>query len=119
MTPYEQGRSPSKKNRYHKARENMVRTQLIPGQIHDSRVLQAMMEVARERFVPGPMKQNAYGGSALAIGNDQNRGTGWVDEISAPEWFSKRGNSLTRASRIIGYLSVRKTGYPRFPWVGD
>lgn len=71
MTPYEQGRRPSMTSRYHMARENMVKTQLIPRGIRDPRVLQAMREIPRERFVPEPMKQNAYDDSALAIGNGQ------------------------------------------------
>jgi protein-L-isoaspartate(D-aspartate) O-methyltransferase len=56
---------------YSLAREQMVRTQLIPRGIRDTRVLQAMKEVPRERFVPEPMKPFAYLDSPLAIGNFQ------------------------------------------------
>jgi protein-L-isoaspartate(D-aspartate) O-methyltransferase len=56
---------------YKLARENMVRTQLIPRGIHDMLVLQAMREVPREKFVPDPMKLYAYEDSPLGIGNGQ------------------------------------------------
>jgi protein-L-isoaspartate(D-aspartate) O-methyltransferase len=56
---------------YSLAREQMVRTQLIPRGIRDPRVLQAMKEVPRDRFVPEPMKPFAYQDSPLAIGNFQ------------------------------------------------
>jgi protein-L-isoaspartate(D-aspartate) O-methyltransferase len=56
---------------YQSAREDMVRTQLIPRGIHDIRVLQAMREVPREKFVPDQMKFYAYEDSPLSIGNSQ------------------------------------------------
>jgi protein-L-isoaspartate(D-aspartate) O-methyltransferase len=56
---------------YKLAREDMVRTQLIPRGIHDTRVLHAMGEVPREKFVPDPMKLYAYEDSPLGIGNGQ------------------------------------------------
>jgi protein-L-isoaspartate(D-aspartate) O-methyltransferase len=56
---------------YRVARESMVRTQLIPRGIRDSRVLQAMREVPRERFVPETMKMYAYEDSPLSIGEYQ------------------------------------------------
>ena len=56
---------------YKLAREDMVRTQLIPRGIHDTRVLHAMGEVPREKFVPDPMKLYAYEDSPLGIGNSQ------------------------------------------------
>jgi protein-L-isoaspartate(D-aspartate) O-methyltransferase len=56
---------------YSLAREQMVRTQLIPRGIRDPRVLQAMKEVPRDRFVPEPMRPFAYQDTPLAIGNSQ------------------------------------------------
>ena len=42
------------------ARINMVENQVRPNRVTDSRVLDAMAEVPRERFVPKPMRGNAY-----------------------------------------------------------
>jgi len=58
-------------NDYRLAREDMVRTQLIPRGISDARVLDAMRKVPREKFVPDPMKMYAYEDSPLSIGNSQ------------------------------------------------
>jgi protein-L-isoaspartate(D-aspartate) O-methyltransferase len=49
----------------------MVRTQLIPRGIRDKRVLHAMREVPREKFVPDKMKSYAYEDSPLSIGMGQ------------------------------------------------
>jgi protein-L-isoaspartate(D-aspartate) O-methyltransferase len=56
---------------YGAARENMVKTQLVQRGIRDSRVLKAMRDVPRERFVPESMKLLSYDDSALAIGKGQ------------------------------------------------
>lgn len=56
---------------YRRAREHMVKRQLIPRGIHDPGVLKAMKKVPRERFVPGPLKMHAYDDAALPIGKDQ------------------------------------------------
>jgi protein-L-isoaspartate(D-aspartate) O-methyltransferase len=45
---------------YGKARRNMVENQLRPSRIEDPRVLEAMGEVAREPFVPAPLRGIAY-----------------------------------------------------------
>ncbi|MBN1626443.1 MAG: protein-L-isoaspartate(D-aspartate) O-methyltransferase [Deltaproteobacteria bacterium] len=56
---------------YSAARESMVRTQLLPRGIKDTRVLQAMGEVPRERFMPEQMKPYAYDDTAFSIGSGQ------------------------------------------------
>lgn len=61
----------NEKRDYQPERENMVRSQLIPRGIRDTRVLQAMKEVPREKFVPGNMKLYAYEDSPLTIGMGQ------------------------------------------------
>ncbi len=58
-------------NEYRFAREDMIRTQLVPRGIHDQRVLQAMGKIPRERFVGEPMKRQAYADAPLPIGKDQ------------------------------------------------
>ena len=53
---------------YGAAKEKMVRTQLVPREIHDSRVLRAKRSIPRERFVPPLMKPHAYEDRPLGIG---------------------------------------------------
>jgi protein-L-isoaspartate(D-aspartate) O-methyltransferase len=58
-------------NDYRLERENMVKRQLIPRDILDPRVLEAMGRVRRDAFVPEAMKQAAYDDRPLPIGEDQ------------------------------------------------
>lgn len=58
-------------NDYSKARERMVREQLISRGIKDPRVLQAMREVPRHLFVEDALQAQAYGDFPLPIGEGQ------------------------------------------------
>lgn len=60
------------------AREQMVDRQLRRRGIHDRRVLEAMLRVPRERFVPESVRGRAYDDSALPIGHDQTISQPWV-----------------------------------------
>ena len=53
------------------ARDSMVVRQLASRDIHDARVLEAMREVPRHRFVPEGMRPYAYQDSPLPIGLQQ------------------------------------------------
>jgi len=53
------------------ARLDMVRRQLEPRGIHDSRVLEAMAKVPREQFVPPDLKAEAFADRALPIECEQ------------------------------------------------
>jgi protein-L-isoaspartate(D-aspartate) O-methyltransferase len=60
------------------ARAAMVSKQLRARGIHDERVLDAMGEVPRERFVPEPLRARAYDDGALPIGHEQTISQPWV-----------------------------------------
>lgn len=53
-----------------RARHDMVRVQLAARDIRDDRVLAAMREVPRERFVPEVNRHHAYEDRPLPIGHD-------------------------------------------------
>jgi protein-L-isoaspartate(D-aspartate) O-methyltransferase len=53
------------------AREKMVADQLEQRGISDTRVLDAMRAVARDRFVPAELAEHAYDDAPLPIGSDQ------------------------------------------------
>lgn len=53
------------------ARREMVRAQLRARDIRDARVLEAMGEVPRHRFVPEPLRADAYSDAPLPIGHGQ------------------------------------------------
>jgi protein-L-isoaspartate(D-aspartate) O-methyltransferase len=54
-----------------KARARMVSEQLERRGIKDARVLAAMLEVERERFLPGELAEHAYDDGPLPIGSGQ------------------------------------------------
>src|SRR5918992_2927104 len=61
-----------------KARARMVERQLRRRGIQDERVLAAMAEVPRERFVPPEARADAYRDGALAIGEGQTISQPWI-----------------------------------------
>jgi protein-L-isoaspartate(D-aspartate) O-methyltransferase len=56
---------------YARAREKMVREQIIGRGIKDPRVVEAMLKVPRHLFLPEALLGQAYGDSALPIGEGQ------------------------------------------------
>jgi protein-L-isoaspartate(D-aspartate) O-methyltransferase len=59
-------------------RERMVERQLRRRGISDERVLAAMAEVPRERFVPEDLRSHAYRDGALRIGEGQTISQPWI-----------------------------------------
>ena len=62
-----QTRSPD----YARAREKMVKEQIVGRGIHDHRVIEAMLRVPRHLFLPEGLLGQAYGDTALPIGDGQ------------------------------------------------
>lgn len=63
---------------YAKRRRRMVERQLRDRGIEDERVLAAMSEVPRERFVPESERRSAYRDGALRIGSGQTISQPWI-----------------------------------------
>ncbi len=51
--------------------DQMVREQILARGVHDERVLQALREVPRHRFVPPALRDQAYADAPLPIGSGQ------------------------------------------------
>ncbi len=60
-----------REERYTKARDQMVESQIAARGVRDERVLRAMRDVPRHLFVPPEQRANAYADDALAIGEGQ------------------------------------------------
>jgi protein-L-isoaspartate(D-aspartate) O-methyltransferase len=77
------------------ARERMVQEQLIPHQVVDPRVLEAMRRVPRHLFVPADLAEQAYENYPLPIGLDQT--------ISQPLMVAMMAQMLrlTGAERVL------------------
>ena len=58
-------------DKYSQTRNHMVNSQLVPRGIRDPRVLAALRQVPRHRFIPAPLWDQAYGDYPLPIGEDQ------------------------------------------------
>jgi protein-L-isoaspartate(D-aspartate) O-methyltransferase len=56
----------------------MVQRQLRRRGIHDERVLTAMAEVPRERFLPADQRRRAYRDGAVRIGEGQTMSQPWI-----------------------------------------
>ena len=56
---------------YQVARHNMVENQIRPNRVTDIRVINAMANIPRERFVPEGAEAIAYGDKAVFLGKDR------------------------------------------------
>ena len=56
---------------YQVARHNMVENQIRPNRVTDVRVINAMANIPRERFVPEGAEAIAYGDKAVFLGKDR------------------------------------------------
>jgi protein-L-isoaspartate(D-aspartate) O-methyltransferase len=66
------------RDRYAERRARMVERQLRRRGIEDERVLGAMAEIPRERFVPEDQRRRAYRDGALRIGEGQTISQPWI-----------------------------------------
>ena len=81
-----------------RAQKRMVDEQLRRRGITDQRVLDAMLEVPREEFVPERLRGRAYDDRALPIGHEQT--------ISQPLVVAE----MTQALRLTGGERVLEVG---------
>src|ERR1700722_17370141 len=79
-------------------RQQMVERQLRARGIRDERVLNAMLTVPREEFVPGEMRDLAYTDRPISIGEDQT--------ISQPYMVA----SMAEALKLSGKENVLEIG---------
>src|SRR3712207_9330729 len=77
MTPRGSGTTSTERSR-------MVERQLRRRGIDDERVLAAMEEVPRERFLPESQRRRAYRDGAVRIGEGQTMSPPWIVACMAP-----------------------------------
>jgi protein-L-isoaspartate(D-aspartate) O-methyltransferase len=81
--------SPAARDEPDRARARMVATQIAARGIEDARVLDAMGEVPRHRFVPASLADHAYEDRPLPIGHDQTISQPYIvalmTELSRPD----------------------------------
>jgi protein-L-isoaspartate(D-aspartate) O-methyltransferase len=84
----------------------MVERQLRRRGIVDERVLAAMAEVPRERFVPETVRRSAYNDSALPIGHEQTISQPWVVAAICQALRLRGGESVLEIGTGSGYSAA-------------
>jgi protein-L-isoaspartate(D-aspartate) O-methyltransferase len=98
----------------------MVERQLRRRGIADERVLAAMGEVPRERFVPERFRRRAYADSALPIGEGQTISQPWIVaaicqalELSGSERVLEVGSGSGYSAAVLAHLAAEAIGIER------
>jgi protein-L-isoaspartate(D-aspartate) O-methyltransferase len=91
---------------YNEARQAMVTLQLQHRDITDPRVLAAMGQVPRHRFVPGSLASRAYGDYPLPIGQGQTISQPYIVALMT-EWAEVRpGDKVLEVGTGSGYQAA-------------
>src|SRR5919106_678052 len=88
------------------ARARMVERQLRRRGIHDERVLAAMGEVPRERFVPESVRRRAYRDGALRIDEGQTISQPWIVACMAQLLELKGDERVLEVGTGSGYAAA-------------
>ena len=101
----------SSTDKYARDRARMVERQLRRRGIEDERVLQAMGEIPRERFVPRSERRRAYHDGALPIGHGQTISQPWIVasmcallELEGPERVLEVGTGSGYSAAVLSRL---------------
>jgi protein-L-isoaspartate(D-aspartate) O-methyltransferase len=106
---------------YTDERARMVERQLRGRGIRDERVLSAMAEVPRERFVPEELRHRAYRDGALRIGEGQTISQPWIVacmaqllELTGDERVLEVGTGSGYAAAVLSRLCREVVTIERF-----
>lgn len=91
---------------YRLAREKMVNTQLIPRGIKDERVLSAMGNVPRDRFVEDALAGEAYSDHPLPIGHQQTISQPYIVALMTEALALKGEEKMLEIGTGCGYQTA-------------
>jgi protein-L-isoaspartate(D-aspartate) O-methyltransferase len=91
-------------------RTRMVREQIEARGVKDPRVLQAMRDVPRHRFVPEPHKGQAYGDHPLPIGHDQTISQPYIVAFMTEALGLQGGERVLEIGTGSGYQAAVLSG---------
>jgi protein-L-isoaspartate(D-aspartate) O-methyltransferase len=104
----------------------MVERQLRRRGIHDERVLAAMREVPRERFVDERQRRRAYADSALPIGQGQTISQPWIVaaicqalRLQGPETVFEVGTGSGYSAAVLARLAAVVLTIERHPELAE
>src|SRR3954447_4769630 len=111
---------------YAKRRARMVERQLRRRGIKDERVLAAMGDVPRERFVPEDQRRDAYRDGALRIGEGQTISQPWIVacmasllELAGDERVLEVGTGSGYAAAVLSRLCREVITIERYPALAE
>ncbi len=104
----------------------MVERQLRSRGIDDARVLAAMAEVPRERFLPEDIREHAYADAALPIAEGQTMSQPWIVaymaqllELKGDEVVLEIGTGSGYAAAVLSRLAREVVTLERHPVLAD
>ena len=97
---------PSTPDPHAQARREMVRQQIRGRGIRDARVLRAMGEVPRHRFVPAAVRSRAYDDSPLPIGYEQTISQPYIVAFMTEALALKGGEKVLEIGTGSGYQAA-------------
>lgn len=92
--------------RYEIARENMVEGQIRPNKVTDPDIIEAMMELPREKFVPENLSGIAYVDEDISLGNGRYLGEPVVLARLIQEAGVQSGDVVLDIGGATGYSSA-------------
>jgi protein-L-isoaspartate(D-aspartate) O-methyltransferase len=87
-------------------RREMVERFVAPRGVDDPRVLQAMLEVPRHRFVPEALRPRAYGDHSLPIGHGQTISQPYVVGVMTQRLGVEPGHKVLEIGSGSGYQTA-------------
>ncbi len=87
-------------------RRSMVETQIRQRGMEDLFVLEAMLKVPREKFVPGTPLEDAYGDFPIAIGNGQTISQPYIVALMTSLLQPESGQRILEIGTGSGYQSA-------------
>jgi protein-L-isoaspartate(D-aspartate) O-methyltransferase len=104
----------------------MVERQLRQRGIRDERVLQAMAEVPRERFLPPEARRDAYRDGAVGIDEGQTMSQPWIVacmtsllDLSGDETVLEVGTGSGYGAAVLSRCAARVVTIERYPSLAD
>jgi protein-L-isoaspartate(D-aspartate) O-methyltransferase len=87
-------------------RREMVTRFVVPRGVDDPRVLEAMREIPRHRFVPEPLRARAYGDHSLPIGFGQTISQPYVVGVMTQRLGVSREHKVLEIGTGSGYQTA-------------
>ncbi len=97
---------PFQRESFEAQREKMVRVQIAERDIHDRRLLGAMLEVPRHEFVPESLRGESYGDHPLPIGSGQTISQPYIVAVMLQHLALEAADRVLEIGTGSGYVTA-------------